>query len=212
MLVQIVKAYFGGRDIIQDDLERALLVGLSPHERRRLEKKRGLSFKHRDIDAVAKDNSYITSVTNQDNGKISNKLEVSRGSTTYESTEGQAASVDINDQLEDNFLTDDNEQNADGETSHQGRGCISTTDTPNEDPSEQADAICSSSSGQVVKANRTKMVSLLGHGPHGKEVVKYLLNNHGEEGIRNFCQKWRQVFVDATNPRFLPAGWDIMHR
>ena len=211
MLVQIVKAYFGGRDIVQEDLERALVVGMSPHERRRLEKKRGLSFKRHDIIAAAKDNPYITSVTNQDTGKISNKLEVSQGST-YKSTKQQDASVDINAQLEDNFLTDDNEQNADGETSDQGKGCISTTDTLNEDPSEQADAICSSSSGRVVTSNRAKMVSLLGHGPHGKQVVEYLLNNHGEEGIRNFCQKWRQVFVEAINPRFLPAGWDITHR
>ncbi|KAM0943790.1 putative ribonuclease D [Dioscorea sansibarensis] len=209
-LTEIVKAYFGGRDIVQEDLERALLVGMSPHERRRLEKKRGLSFKRHDINAAAKDNPYITSVTNQDTGKISNKLEVSQGST-YKSTKQQDASVDINAQLEDNFLTDDNEQNADGETSDQGKGCISTTDTLNEDPSEQADAICSSSSGQVVTSNRAKMVSLLGHGPHGKQVVEYLLNNHGEEGIRNFCQKWRQVFVEAINPRFLPAGWDITH-
>lgn len=55
-------------------------------------------------------------------------------------------------------------------------------------------------------------LSLLGHGPHGKQVVDHLLREYGEEGIRQFCQRWRQVFVAATKPRFLPAGWDVNHR
>ncbi|KAK4484840.1 hypothetical protein RD792_007440 [Penstemon davidsonii] len=54
-------------------------------------------------------------------------------------------------------------------------------------------------------------LSLLGHGPHGKQVVENLLKDYGEDGVREFCQRWRQVFVEALHPRFLPAGWDIMH-
>lgn len=38
--------YYGGRDISEEDLEKALLIGLSPHERRKLERKKGVSFKH----------------------------------------------------------------------------------------------------------------------------------------------------------------------
>lgn len=38
--------YYGGRDISEEDLERALLIGLSPHERRKLERKKGVSLKH----------------------------------------------------------------------------------------------------------------------------------------------------------------------
>lgn len=38
--------YYGRREISEEDLERALLVGMSPHERRRLQKKKGLAFKH----------------------------------------------------------------------------------------------------------------------------------------------------------------------
>lgn len=55
-------------------------------------------------------------------------------------------------------------------------------------------------------------LSLLGHGPHGKLVVDHLLREYGEDGIRQFCQRWRQVFVAAIQPRFLPAGWDVNHR
>lgn len=38
--------YYGGRDISEEDLERALLIGLSPHERRKLERKKGVPFKY----------------------------------------------------------------------------------------------------------------------------------------------------------------------
>lgn len=55
-------------------------------------------------------------------------------------------------------------------------------------------------------------LSLLGHGPHGKLVVDHLLREYGEDGIRDFCQRWRQVFVAAIQPRFLPGGWDVNHR
>lgn len=55
-------------------------------------------------------------------------------------------------------------------------------------------------------------LSLLGHGPHGKQVVEYLLREHGEDGVRDFCQRWRQVFVDTVHPRHLPGGWNVSHR
>uniref|UniRef100_M4CN05 Uncharacterized protein n=1 Tax=Brassica campestris TaxID=3711 RepID=M4CN05_BRACM len=54
-------------------------------------------------------------------------------------------------------------------------------------------------------------LSLLGHGPHGKQVVEYLLREHGEDGVRDFCQRWRQVFVDTVHPRHLPGGWNVSH-
>lgn len=43
---QTVMRYYGRREISEEDLERALLVGMSPHERRRLQKKRGIALKH----------------------------------------------------------------------------------------------------------------------------------------------------------------------
>lgn len=35
--------YYGGRDISEEDLEKALLIGMSPHERRKLERKKGVT-------------------------------------------------------------------------------------------------------------------------------------------------------------------------
>ena len=54
--------------------------------------------------------------------------------------------------------------------------------------------------------------SLLGHGPHGKQVVDIIIEKEGDEGIRQFCQLWRAVFVDALQPAYLPPGWDVTHR
>eukprot|EP01018_Ginkgo_biloba_P009240 Gb_31916 [translate_table: standard] len=60
-------------------------------------------------------------------------------------------------------------------------------------------------------SQRVQKISLLGHGPHGKKVVEKLLEEEGEDGIRQFSQQWRLIFVEAVNPRFLPSGWDIQH-
>lgn len=70
----------------------------------------------------------------------------------------------------------------------------------------------SSETYEVSASETDKRLSLLGHGPHGKLVVEQLLENYGEEGILQFCQKWRQVFVEALHPQFLPGGWNIKHR
>lgn len=37
--------YYGGRDVTEEDLEKALLIGMSPHERRKHERKKGVSVK-----------------------------------------------------------------------------------------------------------------------------------------------------------------------
>lgn len=45
---------------------------------------------------------------------------------------------------------------------------------------------------------------------HGEAVVTALLAEEG--GIKKFERRWRQHFVDAMRPRFLPAGWSVNHR
>ncbi|CAI5501405.1 unnamed protein product [Closterium sp. Naga37s-1] len=54
-------------------------------------------------------------------------------------------------------------------------------------------------------------VPLRGHWEHGTKVVALLLEGGGEAGIREFTQQWREVFVAALQPRFLPPGWDVQH-
>ncbi|GJP83536.1 hypothetical protein CLOP_g13678 [Closterium sp. NIES-67] len=56
-----------------------------------------------------------------------------------------------------------------------------------------------------------KPVPLRGHWEHGSQVVALLLAGGGEAGIREFTQQWREVFVAALQPRFLPPGWDVQH-
>ena len=74
------------------------------------------------------------------------------------------------------------------------------------------DPCSSDNSNQATPQNADKKISLLGHGHHGKQVVELLLANGEEEAIHQFCQRWRQVFVEAVRPRYLPSGWNIKHR
>lgn len=91
--------------------------------------------------------------------------------------------------------------------------CASNESNGNGIPEQQtAESSQSCKSDQCYSSRRANRLSLLGHGHHGKEVVERLHREHGEDGITQFCQKWRQVFVEGVNPRFLPRGWDIMHR
>jgi cobalt/nickel-transporting P-type ATPase D len=130
---------------------------MSPHERRRFQKKKGLS-----LSSNYKTTALITS------GIHSNTLENG-----------------------ENHLDNDNDKDPGSEDHHNNGSSISR---------------------EVGALESDKRLSLLGHGPHGKLVVEKLLEKYGEEGILQFCQKWRQVFVEALHPKFLPGGWNIMHR
>ncbi|XP_024451575.1 protein RRP6-like 3 isoform X5 [Populus trichocarpa] len=139
-LTQIVMQYYGGREISEEDLERALLVGMSPHERRRFEKKRRFSSKH-STEVILLDKEQMGAAYTMAVSTTGNSLEKAVTKDGLETTEMEST----------------------------------------------------------------------GHGPHGKQVVDHILEEYGEDGIRQFCQRWRQVFVEAVHPRFLPAGWDVMH-
>ncbi|CAN1220237.1 Protein RRP6-like 3 [Linum perenne] len=157
-LRQIVMQYYGGREVSEDDLERALLVGMSPHERRRFQKKRGISSKQ----------SPRNSEEDHDNAT---EKEMGLKNTNHDEREEASDTREAIDE-ETNGVSED---------------------------------------ATYLSKNNSKL-SLLGHGPHGKQVVEHLMKEEGEEGIRQFCQTWRQVFVEALNPRFLPSGWTVMHR
>ncbi|XP_071726113.1 protein RRP6-like 3 isoform X2 [Rutidosis leptorrhynchoides] len=168
-LKEVVKKYYGGRDISEEDLENALLVGMSPHERRRLRKKRGMSLNSRNL--------------------VSDK--------EFDSPD-KALTTDMEDGSEFN--------NNETETEN-----TSILDPDVVGSSAKQNGYIGPSGNEGVFATCSSKLSLLGHGPHGKQVVDFLLKEHGEDGIREFCQRWRQVFVEAIHPRFLPAGWDVTH-
>ncbi|XP_038703884.1 protein RRP6-like 3 isoform X2 [Tripterygium wilfordii] len=226
-LRQIVMQFYGGREISEDDLERALLVGMSPHERRRLEKKRGLSFKHAKGSSVS-DKGQENGARRRAGSAVSNTSEFddsnSIGAEPLGETDdrdnitmiGNVSSFNTCSNLEAdeevvgtvyrNIHSNNSETSDAKDVSVANAGCESRSLRNGAD-----DFTYSSHDGSVPPKHNSKL-SLLGHGPHGKQVVDHILKEYGEDGISQFCQRWRQVFVEAVHPRFLPAGWDVMHR
>ncbi|VFQ62172.1 unnamed protein product [Cuscuta campestris] len=186
-LKEIVRSYYGGREISQGDLENALLVGMSPLGRRRFVKKK-LSSKQ--------PTTYVASDHNQEPSTDDAKAK----STTHENgtgmqhNKGNTRSMDF-----------DNQYSAHDNTF--GLNCI-VSESGN--IYTECDSVQSNNDVNVPSKQHSK-VSMLGHGPHGKQVVEFILNEYGEEGVCEFCQRWRQVFVETVHPRFLPAGWNVTH-
>lgn len=223
---QIVKRYYGGREISEEDLERALQVGMSPHERRKFEKKRGFSFRH---------STGSTAVLPQQENhadcapRMSNvdTLNVDALDGSYANKETRKVDRELlmeKDDFGKPFLASD--LAVEGATSNGNTILVKATDynessnsAVNVDnslirrqPNVVSDISYPPRDEESTQAKHNSKLSLLGHGPHGKQVVEHLLKEYGEDGIGEFCQRWRQVFVDAVNPRFLPAGWDVKHR
>ncbi|CAN6996582.1 unnamed protein product [Brassica rapa subsp. trilocularis] len=178
-LLQTVKMYYGGRDISEEDLERALLIGLSPHERRKLERKKGVPLKY---------SAEVAHMNKQENS--SNDTDANSFVSSSVGEHGEEATG--------NSEKDMNEESR----------IVVADDSGGDGAPEPNDTQCN---GNTPHQENSKL-SLLGHGPHGKQVVEYLLREHGEDGVRDFCQRWRQVFVDTVHPRHLPGGWNVSHR
>ncbi|XP_028808369.1 protein RRP6-like 3 isoform X1 [Neltuma alba] len=226
-LTETVKRYYGGREISEEDLERALLVGMSPHERRRFEKKRGYSFKHlrgAAMETVQENHGDCsptmgvldTSNLNALDGSSANKATgngESRELITVKDDAGNpnaSSDAGVNGAasaiLTEHVSTDKNSGSNELSTSavDPDDSCLSRRAPNGIDDLSPRDE-------ESAEAKHNPKLSLLGHGPHGKQVVEHLLKEYGEDGIRQFCQRWRQVFVESVKPRFLPAGWDINH-
>ncbi|OEL38861.1 Protein RRP6-like 3 [Dichanthelium oligosanthes] len=222
-LMQIVKSYYGGRDVTPEDLEMALRVGMSPHERRRLEKKKGYSFRAQAQNIIRKSSSSTISEKSAHESENSHALSEQFPEDGIESNDQQEFDeTESRNQLEDLTLS-------------QGSSCLPVsmegtttfhhdTATLKTDTEQQASGACAPANGhldrdpsicdnsnQAISKNAERKISLLGHGHHGKQVVELLLSNGGEEAINQFCQRWRQIFVEAVHPHYLPSGWNINH-
>ncbi|KAF0908796.1 hypothetical protein E2562_028598 [Oryza meyeriana var. granulata] len=233
-LMQIVKSYYGGRGVTPEDLEMALLVGMSPHERRRLSKKIFFSYRSQAQNVIRKsninnivennehdpENGYALPEQFSKDGAESNSqpdIDESNSQLDVDDTISQPDSRS-NNHLHDPNLSQESTSyplsmedsmsvsNMETETMHQANiGGNPANGDLDRDP-------CSSdNSNQAIPQNGDKKISLLGHGHHGKQVVELLLNNGGEEAINQFCQRWRQAFVESVHPRYLPSGWNIKH-
>ncbi|GMP66832.1 hypothetical protein CsSME_00027028 [Camellia sinensis var. sinensis] len=206
-LVRIVMKYYGGREISEEDLERALLVGMTPHERRRLVKKRGSAYKKSTKSVIPEEQESCDSLAST--GKTCSKED----SNLLAAEDMDVSSFTLCSDLDVNAetLADNNEVTDSDRSRVYETKCISIVDTDvNESISPSNGTVNSVSDGTISPKHNPKL-SLLGHGPHGKQVVDHLLKGYGEDGISQFCQRWRQVFVEAVHPHFLPAGWDVMH-
>ncbi|XP_058072414.1 protein RRP6-like 3 isoform X2 [Magnolia sinica] len=225
-LILIVRSYFGGREVSDEDLETALLVGMSPQERRRLEKKRGLHIKHHEGDNLSK-NSHENNIDRESMSAIAETSKMSRLCIFKEPDCSKPEDKDLpkgmdacaRDTSTCSDLGEDSltgvEENFD-KIKTSGNRHVRLLDADHDKfgsrklPNGTSESSPSRSNGTASSKYGPKL-SLLGHGPHGKQVVEHLLKEYGEDGIRQFCQRWRQVFVEAIHPRFLPSGWDVMH-
>lgn len=216
LFLQVLRTYYGGRDITPEDLKAALIVGMGPREHRRLMKKRFLrqqrSSKNEDLNITdAKTVSSGQCCSQTSNGDIAQIIMDPKTCITNQvedetplppSEVDQAGKSEADqvgkskaDQAEQNSALDD-DQNAD----------VSGSDEDTKLSTVAVEPARKHSRRSITKE------SLLGHGPHGKQVVDMIIEKEGDEGIRHFCQLWRAVFVDALQPAFLPPGWDVTHR
>lgn len=202
--MQIVRSYFGGRDISTNDIKEALLVGMSPYERRKLQKKRNGRLSNRNNSLVISQSTK--DIFNDENISVSAKDNFSRVN------ENIISETFINPDFPSNQAL-----NEIGAFNLVKKGVCAGKNTTNdsydcEDKSPSEDNVVSYYSSNGISARHAKKLSLLGHGPHGRQVVDYILKEQGENGVLQFCQRWRQVFIDCIHPRYLPSGWDVMHR
>ncbi|KAM1240040.1 hypothetical protein ACFX2J_045403 [Malus domestica] len=219
-LTEIVMRYYGGRQISEEDLENALLVGMSPNERRRFEKKKGLSLKHskgiiqpdaeQERTTITMYTSAILNASEADTLLDSCTTEAEAYTGTENGDAFMLKDADLGTE-EEAFAVVEKNMNSDisGVADSQFISVVNA-DGERDTPNGSVDFSHAGYGATSHRKRRSKM-SLLGHGPHGKQVVDHLLKEYGEDGVSQFCQRWRQVFVESLHPRFLPAGWDITH-
>lgn len=222
-LMQIVKSYYGGRDVTSEDLEMALLVGMNPNERRRLEKKKGYphSFRAQTENIIRKSSNKAILEDMGDDSKNRHTLSEQVSEDGNRSSGQQDADgTGCNSQAEDLTVS---QRSASLSVSMDDSTCDPNTEKLGSDGMQRSssgtqanghlddDPASSDNSSQAISKNADKKISLLGHGHHGKQVVELLLANGGEEAVHQFCQRWRHVFVEAVHPRYLPSGWNIKH-
>jgi cation-transporting P-type ATPase D len=206
--LQVLKTYYGGREITPEDLKAALIVGMGPREHRRLMKKR-----------------FLRQQRNEDMDVKTQGLENSPQITDGEGS--QVAKTSISNQMKDDdaqLPPSETDQAERSEVDQVGRSEVDQVEQNGGVPEEELQ-VGGSGSDEDIKSSTVEAEaprrhsrrsinkeSLLGHGPHGKQVVDMIIEKEGAEGIRQFCQVWRVVFVDALQPAFLPPGWDVTHR
>jgi cation-transporting P-type ATPase D len=202
--------------VTPEDLERALLVGMSPHELRWLEKKKGYpqSFRAQTQNIIRKTNNKTILEDIGHDSENNHALPEQDSDDGQQDTDG----IGCDGQEEDSSVSqgsasllvgmDDSTSDSKTETLGTDDMQLSSNGTHGNGHLDED----STSTDSSISKHAEKKVSLLGHGHHGKQIVELLLAKGGEEAVNQFCQRWRHVFVEAVHPRYLPSGWNINHR
>ncbi|KAG5118879.1 hypothetical protein JHK82_033299 [Glycine max] len=186
-LTEIINRHYGGREISDEDLERALQVGMTPHERRRFKKKRGTA-------TVTKQDNHAGCTTRMNDLDVDTlKVDAHDGSYGNEKTsEVDRELLMRKDDFENSTLASDIKVN--GVVSATPNRNMITVETTyyngSSDSAVNVDDSCLNSRQENGLGEHNSKLSLLGHGPHGKQVVEDLLKEYGEDGIQAFCQRW----------------------
>ncbi|CAM6009797.1 unnamed protein product [Sphagnum balticum] len=211
-LEEVVRQYYGGREIGPEDLTAALLVGMGPREHRRLSKKKRLfenpnylskemQVEVQECNTIADNVSEELSTTGAAQRQQMEQL-ARNGGQEFEFHEGE--SLIKFSQLQQH----EEEKEHDEEELPPSQTVMLSNRIHGEDAAAQGFDDASS----FPTSRRSLMKdSLLGHGPHGRQVVNILMAESGDLGIAKFCERWRAVFVESVQPTFLPPGWDISH-
>ena len=173
--------YYGGREISDEDLEKALLVGMSPNERKRLGKKRGLQFKHASSQVlVGTDTDSKETCSKQNNGQ--NLMEMRTDISGHSTCSNTLANGEVSSAHSKGVDSDS--------TKSRNTNCIPFSDSDAAESGSPLNGaknlICSTNNGNFSSKHKSKY-SILGHGPHGKVAVEHLLKEYGEVGILEFC-------------------------
>ncbi|KHN21229.1 Exonuclease 3'-5' domain-containing protein 2 [Glycine soja] len=185
-LTEIINRHYGGREISDEDLERALQVGMTPHERRRFKKKRGTA-------TVTKQDNHAGCTTRMNDLDVDTlKVDAHDGSYGNEKTsEVDRELLMRKDDFENSTLASDIKVN--GVVSATPNRNMITVETTyyngSSDSAVNVDDSCLNSRQENGLGEHNSKLSLLGHGPHGKQVVEDLLKEYGEDGIQAFLEE-----------------------
>lgn len=97
------------------------------------------------------------------------------------------------------------------------QGCCTNGDDPGSAVAKQYQRQPSSTNGSGADSSRLEQLLAQqgrrpdeqGHLWHGQQVVEAALARGGEEELQQLVQRFRQVFVVACSPKFLPANWAV---
>eukprot|EP00271_Cylindrocystis_brebissonii_P017801 TRINITY_DN4772_c0_g2_i1.p1 TRINITY_DN4772_c0_g2~~TRINITY_DN4772_c0_g2_i1.p1 ORF type:complete len:969 (+),score=144.85 TRINITY_DN4772_c0_g2_i1:140-2908(+) len=220
-LMSVIRQYYGKVDVDREELEQARTVGLG--RRWQQKARQGMRNIMAEQEGSGKEQGRSLVSDEESIGEQKGQTNMALGDEREEEEADGEEGEERGDRERGDLEEEDGEEAAKEETtasrvheasSHSEGGLAdSKPDMPQAQFVGQFDE---SKRWESKSDQRYTPPALTGHGWHGLKVVNRLLSTEGEGGgegaLREFNERWRQVFVEALQPRFLPPGWDIKHR